>query len=242
MKYKLETIPVWDAIEQQEEPCLFCFLSAETEKRKVSFYLGNSVMNPETRVKVNSMGFCPDHYAMLAEAGKPHGVSLMAHTRLQETAKLLQNSLEEQNKAHSPRGVKKSADRINAVMDAREQGCLICESMERSLNRYLYTYIHLWHTDESFRETVSASRGICLYHYPKLLRMAPEVLSRRDLQEFCTAFSSLMQQWLKTTIDDVDWQTQRYKAEHAGKDWRGCEDAHKRAVYREIGKGRLKDS
>ena len=139
MKYKLETIPVWDALEQQDEPCLFCYLSQETEKRKVSFYLGSSVMNPETRVQVNSKGFCPEHYALLAEAGKPHAVSLMAHTRLQETLKLLEHNLKKLKNSRSPRSVRNHADQLDAVMTAREKGCLICESMNRSLRRYLFT-------------------------------------------------------------------------------------------------------
>lgn len=241
MKYKLETIPVWDALEQQEEPCLLCFLSSETEKRKISFYLGNSVMNPETRVQVNSKGFCPDHYAMLAEAGKPHAVSLMAHTRFQETVKQLNGALADLEKVRSPRETKKTARRIASVMAERDEGCLICESIGRSLDRYIYTYIYLWHSDEAFNKAATASRGICLHHFPKVLHMAPEVLSRKDIQPFCSAISISMKQWLNTTIEDVAWQTQRYKAEHAGKDWRGCEDAHRRTVYREIGKGRRKD-
>ena len=58
VKYQLETIPVWDGISSQSE-CFICDLMEEAQKDSISFYLGSSVMNPETRVKVNATGFCP---------------------------------------------------------------------------------------------------------------------------------------------------------------------------------------
>ena len=44
MKYELETIPVWDAIKDDNE-CFLCTLMKQSEQVAVSYYLGSSVMH-----------------------------------------------------------------------------------------------------------------------------------------------------------------------------------------------------
>ncbi len=48
MKIQLETIPVWDGLNSGSE-CYICDLMKEAEEDALTFYLGPSVMNPETR-------------------------------------------------------------------------------------------------------------------------------------------------------------------------------------------------
>ena len=50
-KYQLETIPVWDGIQSDSE-CFICDLMKEALADNLRFFLGASVMNPETRVRV----------------------------------------------------------------------------------------------------------------------------------------------------------------------------------------------
>lgn len=86
MKIQLETIPVWDAMKTGSE-CYLCDLKLQSEKDGVAFFLGPSVMNPETRVNVNEHGFCRHHFEKLIEAGKPQGLGLMAETYLETDRK-----------------------------------------------------------------------------------------------------------------------------------------------------------
>ena len=67
MRVQLDTIAVWDAIKSGGE-CFLCSLKKQAETRSVKFYLGPSVMNPETRVKVNQSWFCHDHVQQLLAA------------------------------------------------------------------------------------------------------------------------------------------------------------------------------
>ena len=85
-KYQLETIPVWDGIASQSE-CFICDLMQEAQKDSISFYLGSSVMNPETRVKVNTIGFCPQHTSMLVQSGSPNSMAVMWESHFEETRK-----------------------------------------------------------------------------------------------------------------------------------------------------------
>ena len=56
MRYHIDTIPVWDALKQQGE-CPLCALRRSIEAADVDRFLGGSVMEPDTRVRVNEKGW-----------------------------------------------------------------------------------------------------------------------------------------------------------------------------------------
>ncbi len=62
-RYHIDTIPIWDALHEQGE-CLLCSLRRRSEHMLAERYLGGSVMEPDTRVRVNQKGFCPEHHRM----------------------------------------------------------------------------------------------------------------------------------------------------------------------------------
>ncbi len=239
MKYTLETIPVWDAVEDTSADCIFCTLMEAAELRSITYYLGSSVMNPETRVKVNSRGFCPDHYRALMQAAKPQAMALISHTHLMQTQKELRPLLAALQGTKRTAKSRKLIMQIRKMIRDREQGCLICDSMQETLNRYLYTFVFLWGENPEFREAVSRSNGICIHHLPSVLDMALEVLSGEVCADLFGAISEHMERWITQSVEDVHWMTQMYKSENRDKSWRGCEEAQKRAVRREIGSGRI---
>jgi len=238
MKYKLETIPVWDALQENTE-CLICSLMEKAEKRFIEYYLGSSVMNPETRVKVNSTGFCPEHYADLAQAEKPQPMSLVAHTHLLETMEMLKPVMKKLSRVESARKSGKHIVEMKKILLKRDKGCLICESMKKTLNRYAFTLVHLLGNDDEFRNAFSRSKSICLHHLPAVLEMAGDALTRDQQSDFFKEIIASAEKSLEKSAEDVHWMTQRYKSENRDKDWNGCQDAHKRAVLREMGKGRI---
>lgn len=240
MKYKLETIPLWDAIEDQGSDCPFCLLMRQKEERTLDYYLGSSVMNPETRVKVNTIGFCPDHYQALSERSKPQALALIAHTHLEQTTSGLSAILSRLSSSRSRRRTSGLIKEMESYLSSRERGCLVCSSMTESLQRYLFTFVHLWDTDRNFLPAIEASNGLCLHHMQPLLKMALEVLDASRAREFFSMIESNMNRWLQSTSEDVHWMTQMYKSENSDKEWNGCEQAHRRAVNREVGRGRIR--
>ena len=130
MKYKLETIPVWDALNENCE-CPFCILMEKAETRYVKYYLGNSAMNPETRVEVNKNGFCPEHFSALLLARSPQHLGLIAHTHLQDWMEDLDKRFPGSGGKSLVRkfGPKSSspADAFSDHIDERKQSCLICD-------------------------------------------------------------------------------------------------------------------
>jgi hypothetical protein len=172
---------------------------------------------------------------MLGEAGKPQGAALIAHSHLLETRKYLQPVLRKLQSAHA-RTVKKQVYSLQKMLKAREGGCLICDSLKKTLERYQYTYIHLWSKEEEFRDAAAKSAGICLYHLRSLLDMALEVLTGVELAQFVAWIAGNVERWLLDSEQEVLWQTQLFKSEHSGSDWTGFEQSHKRAIAREVGR------
>ena len=233
-KYQLETIPVWDGIKSGSE-CFICDLMKQAEKDSLEFYLGSSVMNPETRMQVNGTGFCPQHTAMLVESGHPNSMAVLWESHLQKTRESLEGTLRELKNA---KNLKKTVAGLDGKLSDREEGCLICRRMKGRLDRYCFTIPYLWGQDLEFRKAFSESKGFCLHHMAHILRMATEALDARQQKEFAAAMAELQQNNLERVAHDLWYMTEHYKSENRDKPWNGCEDAQVRAVYKEIGKGR----
>ncbi len=238
MKIELETIPVWDGIRSNSE-CFLCDLMQQSEQDAISYYLGSSVMHPETRVKVNTTGFCPHHWHGLAKAGKAQSLALIGHTYLQQTRDQLNGVMSNVGKAKAGKKTDKAVEQVIDRIKRLEEGCLICTDMEKRLIRYTYTTIYLWRDDSDFRREFALGKGVCLHHMKSLLDTMPKVLDTAQRHEFSSELIQLVQDNLKRLEDDIWWMTQKYKAEHRDSPWNGCEDAQKRLVRKLTGDGRI---
>jgi hypothetical protein len=239
MKYELQTIPVWEALRTDSE-CLLCTLMREAEDHAVSYYLGSSVMHPETRVEVNKTGFCLHHWDLLLEANRAQPLALFGHTYLQETKEALQAAFCAVRKAKAGRKTAAAVQTLHHAMETREAGCLICDKMQQRLDRYAYTTVHLWRQDPEFRTALKQSKGVCLHHMEILLDMALSTMPAQEGKEFCAELVSIMEVRLERIDQDTWWMTQKYKSENFDKPWNGCEDAHKRLVRTLCGEGRIR--
>ena len=94
MRYHIDTIPVWDAIKLDGE-CFLCALKRKTELGEVEHYLGASVMEPDTRIRVNKNGFCNNHQRMLYAVDNRLGHALMLESHVAETRERLAKACKE---------------------------------------------------------------------------------------------------------------------------------------------------
>ncbi|NMD38252.1 MAG: ABC transporter substrate-binding protein, partial [Christensenellaceae bacterium] len=51
MKYHIDTIPIWDAFKLESE-CPLCVIKRHFELQECEKFLGASVMDPDTRIRV----------------------------------------------------------------------------------------------------------------------------------------------------------------------------------------------
>ena len=81
---KIYMIPVNDAYSSATE-CPFCALHDKAENDYLEYYLGPSLMEPDTRKITNKTGFCPEHMGKLNKAVTNRlGLGLVMHTHLKD--------------------------------------------------------------------------------------------------------------------------------------------------------------
>ena len=79
---KIYMIPVNDAYSGTSE-CPFCALYNKAENDYLEYYLGPSLMEPDTRKITNKTGFCPEHMGKLNKSVTNRlGLGLVMHTHL----------------------------------------------------------------------------------------------------------------------------------------------------------------
>lgn len=245
MKYKLETIPVWDAFREDCE-CPFCQLREKAELRYLKYYLGNSAMNPETRVELNKTGFCPDHFSKLLTQRSPQHLGLITHTHLQDWMADKEKRFPVAGKTQEPeqnekKGIfsrkKSPVEKYKSHCEKRIRTCLICDRIERTIQRYTFTTCYLWKRDEEgFRDFLKKTKGFCIPHETALLLMAEEILKSAELTLFFGEIKELQEKNFQRLEEEINWFTQKFKAENNSKSWGSSEDAHYRAIQKLSGK------
>lgn len=240
MKTVLETIPLWDALKENTE-CPLCTLMKKAERDSTGYYLSSAIMTPQVRVETNRYGFCPVHAAMLTVSGSPQSLALVMDTYYGENEEHFKKGFEEIAKASSPRQADKAVLKLKKEAEERERGCLVCSRMKERLYRYSFTLSSLFESDEEFRTAFLSSKGLCLHHTFVVSETAHDALKGESYTSFQKALFKLLEDNLQRVRHDDWWMTQKYKSENQDKPWNGAEDAHRRAVMKLVGEGRVID-
>ena len=67
--------------------CPLCRIKARVDGRLTESYLGEGVMEDNTRAEVNKLGFCEHHYSLLFASRSKLGLALQISTRLNTVLK-----------------------------------------------------------------------------------------------------------------------------------------------------------
>ncbi|MBO7424254.1 MAG: DUF6062 family protein [Clostridia bacterium] len=233
---KIYTIPVNDAY---NEPtiCPLCFLKNKAESDYLDYYLGPSLMEPDTRKITNKSGFCPDHMGKLnkREANRL-GLGLMLHThlidiksdiapQLQKTAPGKGNLLKGRNTEYKS-NLKKLADKI----DSRVKACPICEKLDYTMDRYSSVICWMFSHDKDFKEKFANCKTYCLPHISALLRACADNMSQNDAADFLPLLSSGVDSSLTELISDVEWFTLKFDYRNNDKPWGNSKNAIQRSM------------
>ena len=241
MQYHIDTIPVWDAIKLNGE-CPLCALRRKNELMDVDRFLGASVMEPDTRILVNQKGFCGHHLSILFDQKNRLGLALMLHTHMKEASKTIQNALSKANEVGKQSGntlfkrlLKGSAAPETPLQEAAgslnqtASTCVLCDSINEHMKRYLYTTLYLWERDKDFRKAFSESKGVCIPHAAQLLSMAEDNLPQKELDAFIKTLSALVNDSLDRITKELEWFTLKFDYRNQDKPWGTSKDAIERA-------------
>ena len=240
MKYTLDTIPVLDAYKTGCE-CPLCKLRILCEDQYVDTMLASAYMEPEWRIKSNETGFCTRHYELMFDRRNRLGLALMTHTHMQEVIKSMEailtgGSAGKKSLLSSLRGGSKADENgMPAKIRARIDGCVICEQVDKALERYAYTIAQLYFTNSEFKTLFAGSKGFCLPHLALVLEMAEKTLSGGQMTEFQKAVAAMELENLKRVEGELEWFTLKFDYRNDAKPWGNSKDAPDRAINKLMG-------
>jgi hypothetical protein len=229
MKYELETIPVWDAYRRDSE-CPLCILEKKNEEQYTKFFLGDSIMDPDTRVEANRLGFCPAHAELLFEGGHKLGVALMTHTYLVDMIVAFRKG-KKQSEDFWAKNKKIPPDFIELLKKPQTE-CIFCSRLSQTIDRYVFTILYLFRKDDDFKKTFLASKGFCLKHLCRSLEMAEEELKGVPQDEFVKAILDIEEKRLSMLEGEIDWFTQKFDYRNQDKPWGNSRDALVRTLQK----------
>ena len=243
MRYHIDTIPVWDAMKLNSE-CPLCSIRRNTECMDIHRFLGASVMEPDTRILVNDKGFCMSHQAMLFREANKLGHALMMHTHMMDTEQKLNklykkmlSAVHDNVRAGFLRGVtgknsegKKTLTEACHEMEILSCACVICDSLRDNLNRYAYTFLHLWKTDDAFQKAFTASKGLCVPHTALLIRLSSEILPADRHETFIEQLVKLQTDHLKRLEEELHFFTKKFDYRNQNIPWGENRNAVERSI------------
>ncbi|MBQ9097782.1 MAG: hypothetical protein IJY55_05250 [Clostridia bacterium] len=166
MKESIYTIPVTDAF-LQEEKCPFCYIEDKLENEAVEYALGPSMMEPDIRQISNRTGYCRHHLKAMYDKNERLSMALMLSTHL-----VFMKGELEKAKIEGGGLFSKSKDDISAL-EACSSSCVICEKLEKAMDRYISNFCHTYGKDKEFRKIVAKSKPICAHHSIMVIKNAP---------------------------------------------------------------------
>jgi hypothetical protein len=165
------------------------------------------------------------------------GVALMAHTYLKQTmARLGEASQAVQSVPVKSGFFTRKAPAAGVDLSPITDSCILCDRLNATMERYLYTTVHLWKKDSSFRSQMKNGKGFCLKHYAALLKAAPEQLNGQELKQFTDMLNEVEMSNLKRVADEIEWFTLKFDHKNADKPWGNSKDALPRTVLKLRGK------
>ncbi len=209
MKEKIYTIPVNEAYETAEE-CPLCFLEKKLEDEALDYALGAAMMEPDYRVKSNETGYCNRHFECLNKMPNKLSLALVLETHLEEIRKTVKNHEKAVKKAAEAKsGLFKKTDKIKVITEAAEaagkinSGCMICEKVSHTMDRYFEVLFYLWDTEEDFRKKFDDSKGVCMHHFEKLVSLAPKYLNEEKAARFVSVLIEKQSVELERLQDEI---------------------------------------
>lgn len=233
---KIYTIPVNDAYTSACE-CPLCSLKSKAETDSLDYYLGPSLMEPDTRKITNRTGFCPEHMGKLntREANRL-GLGLMLHTHLLDVKTDLSKDLVASIPGKSTLFKGRNSDykgKLNSLadkIDGRVKLCPICENIDSSMEHYIDVIMWLFTHDSDFKVKFSNAKQHCLPHTAMLLRGAASKLSQNEAADFLTLLAQGYNKSIDELIGDVEWFTLKFDYRNNDKPWNNSKNAIQRSM------------
>ncbi|NLW03407.1 MAG: ABC transporter substrate-binding protein [Clostridiaceae bacterium] len=253
MKERIYTIPITEAFDQDSE-CPLCICEKKLESDALEYTLGPSMMEPDSRIETNRMGFCALHFTKLYNMQQTRlGLGLVIETHLAEQKAVIEKMYrkysdliqQESQKNFLERaagrlsgkaaGTARFSEEMLSHLDALEKSCAICSRVGNNMDRFIGTILHLFFKERDFRQKFESSKGFCLKHMKALIRGSKNQLGQGKQAEFIRTLLPLQIRHLKRIQEEVTHFTEMFDYKNQDGDWKNSRDAVPRSIEKICG-------
>ena len=192
-------------------------------------------MQPDVRQSINKTGFCGKHYEMMYGKSKKLPLGLACYTRIEHIRENLDKYFDKiisEQKSFK----KSSAAQAHEYIKKTIGNCAVCENIEENMKRYLYTFIHLWKTDEEFAREFLLSKGLCLHHFAELMEFASDEFGDTTALKFSKELAEVQKKNLQRLSEEVKAFNDKFDHRNVGSPWGSEKDALPRAINKLSGR------
>ncbi|MCQ2482605.1 MAG: DUF6062 family protein [Clostridia bacterium] len=232
---KIYTIPVNEAYSSPCD-CPICKLHSLSEQKYIEYYLGPSLMEPDTRILTNKTGFCQHHFGMLNKSDINRlGLGLILHTHLlninDDLSKDLATAVPDKAGLFKGKNSDYKSKLISIAdhIDSRVDMCPVCDKINDSMKHYVEVIFWMFKHDDSFKAKFADTKSYCLPHLALLLREASK-LSQNDAADFLSVLTSNFYSSTSELIKDVEWFTLKFDYRNTDKPWGNSKNSIQRAM------------
>lgn len=216
MQYHIQTSPIWDSFKSDCD-CPVCNLYRTGESRLVKQYLGEAVMQPEYRVRVNGRGFCARHTLALYRGDNKLGTALQFLTRMEA----VDGEIREIKK---PRQAKALAQELAVTLHT----CVICDTLDEMMERYCYTIAQMFDNETDFPALFAGSHGFCMPHFVQLLNYVS--YAGKSAEKYTETLINVQKRSLQKLESELDGFTAKFDYRNAGASTDRYNDALPKAI------------
>ncbi len=237
MAEMLYQIPLNDAFRSGDE-CPFCYVERDVEQNLIDYVLGScaSYMERDMRDITDHKGFCRAHFKKMNDFGNTLGNAWILKTHYMRINSELEEVIKKQRhvkitlKDRLKGGGRKTP--IGVWAADKEKSCYICEEFEKTFDRYVDTFFHMYKNDPKFPEMVAACKGFCIPHFGRIMEEAEFTLSQKEMNDFYPMITRIMLENMQRLQEDVSWLVNKFDYTYANADWKNSRDANPRAMQK----------
>jgi len=216
---RIYTIPVNEVFEEKDG-CPLCRLRDILEERSLEYVLGPAMMESDVRIETNKLGFCKEHFFMMAERRSRLPLALMLESHLDEVKKDIKKKKSRPDKKEIKSG------------NVEKKSCYVCQRIDWAKQRMYVTLAKLYSEEMEFRALFREQEQICYTHYRELHAFCAPLVSSRWRSEFEKDVDAVTLKYLETLREDVHHFTKMFDYRNSGEnaDFKNSRDSIERAI------------
>ena len=212
MKERIYSIPLTEALEENSG-CPLCTLESKLQEQAVEYFLGPSMMEPDSREMTNEKGFCKNHIKMLFDRKNRLSLALMLETHIKELGKSIQIP-----KKLGVFSKDSPADIFSRSLYKKVNSCALCEKLDSQMSDVAENFAHLWASEADFRKMFENSKGLCLEHTALAAQKCNGEIHGKKKEEFLLMLAGNQKKQLDVLYENLHNFTLSFDYRNAGKE------------------------